>query len=210
MSMIRNKLENDKKIITVWFDAWRYEKEQNLAVIPFLRTLKLTLDKVENSKDRQWKSVKKGVWRCLIAFLTSTTVTYGIKDVVSVETDLKKVADSLRGDGSIGKDNKSIYSDATEFLEKALKDSRNYDKSYRIVIFIDDLDRCYPEKALEVLESIKSFFDVEGFIYVIGMDSDRYIFSIRRKYGADSEYKRICIICKRLFNFHFRFQPGKR
>ena len=30
MSMIRNKLENDKKIITVWFDAWRYEKKNKI------------------------------------------------------------------------------------------------------------------------------------------------------------------------------------
>ena len=38
------------------------------------------------------------------------------------------------------------------------------------MIFIDDLDRCTPERALEILESIKTFFDIEGIIYVIGMD----------------------------------------
>ena len=51
------------------------------------------------------------------------------------------------------------------------------------------MDRCYPEKALEVLESIKSFFDVEGFIYVIGMDSESIDSLIRRKYGAGSNIK---------------------
>jgi len=43
------------------------------------------------------------------------------------------------------------------------------DKDYRIVIFIDDLDRCSPEKALEVLESIKLFLDMEGFLFVLGL-----------------------------------------
>jgi len=51
------------------------------------------------------------------------------------------------------------------------------------VIFIDDLDRCRPDKALEVLESIKSFFDIEGIVYVIGMDSQSINPLVKRKYG---------------------------
>ena len=36
----------------------------------------------------------------------------------------------------------------------------------RIVIFIDDLDRCLPPEALAILESMKLFFDVEGCIFL--------------------------------------------
>jgi predicted KAP-like P-loop ATPase len=78
----------------------------------------------------------------------------------------------LNLDGSIGNDKNTIYYHVTDFLQKGLNELRKKDKDYRIVVFIDDLDRCSPEKALEVLESIKSLFDVEGFVYVIGMDSE--------------------------------------
>jgi predicted KAP-like P-loop ATPase len=70
----------------------------------------------------------------------------------------------------------------TGFLEKALQELRKQDSDYRIVIFIDDLDRCNPEKALEVLESIKSFSDIEGIVYVIGMDSETINSLIKKKY----------------------------
>lgn len=40
----------------------------------------------------------------------------------------------------------------------------------RFVIFVDDLDRCLPQGALEVLEAIKLFFETEGFIFVVGLD----------------------------------------
>ncbi len=40
----------------------------------------------------------------------------------------------------------------------------------RLVVFVDDLDRCLPEKAVEVLEAIKLFLDVEGCVFVIGVD----------------------------------------
>ena len=40
----------------------------------------------------------------------------------------------------------------------------------RIVVFVDDLDRCLPANALDVLESMKLFFDLPGFIFVVGLD----------------------------------------
>ena len=55
--------------------------------------------------------------------------------------------------------------------------------SSRIVVFADDLDRCTPERALEVLESIKGFFDIEGIIYVIGMNYNSIDTIIEKKYG---------------------------
>ena len=58
------------------------------------------------------------------------------------------------------------YSQGLIEIGNAMKKIRN-DKSsgnFRIVIFIDDLDRCSPKKALEVFESIKVLLDIEGFI----------------------------------------------
>ena len=60
-------------------------------------------------------------------------------------------------------------------------------KNLKLVIFIDDLDRCTPEKALELLESIKTFFDIEGIIYVIGMDPKSIDSIISVKYGKESK-----------------------
>jgi predicted KAP-like P-loop ATPase len=109
MLMTKKILDHNSKIVTIWFDAWRYEREQNLAVIPFFRTIKLTLDASEKSKEGKWQGVKNGIKRSAAAFLTSTKITYGVKDVVSAETDFKKGADSLTGDGTVGGDTGNIY-----------------------------------------------------------------------------------------------------
>ncbi|MBN1955426.1 MAG: SUMF1/EgtB/PvdO family nonheme iron enzyme [Anaerolineae bacterium] len=56
----------------------------------------------------------------------------------------------------------------------------------RLVIFIDDLDRCLPDKAVEVLEALKLFLDVPGCVFVLGVDSAVIEEGVRVRY---SEYK---------------------
>ena len=68
----------------------------------------------------------------------------------------------------------TIYFDGLNVIAQQMKAIRNtkQNEGYRIVVFIDDLDRCSPKKALEVLESIKVFLDIEGFIYVLGISHE--------------------------------------
>ncbi|MCX7062620.1 MAG: P-loop NTPase fold protein [Gammaproteobacteria bacterium] len=40
------------------------------------------------------------------------------------------------------------------------------------VVLIDDLDRCLPEKAIQVLESVKLFLNVPGFAFVLAIDDE--------------------------------------
>jgi formylglycine-generating enzyme required for sulfatase activity len=41
-----------------------------------------------------------------------------------------------------------------------------------LVVFIDDLDRCLPDKTVQVLEAVKLFLDRPGCIFVLGADTD--------------------------------------
>lgn len=44
--------------------------------------------------------------------------------------------------------------------------------SVNFVVFIDDLDRCLPEKSVEVLELIKTVFNLESFAFVLALDDE--------------------------------------
>lgn len=46
------------------------------------------------------------------------------------------------------------------------------DLRLNFVIFIDDLDRCLPEKAVETLELIKTIFNLESFAFVLALDEE--------------------------------------
>ena len=69
-----------------------------------------------------------------------------------------------------------------QFQQKFEMIVENYYRNKRIVIFIDDLDRCLPEKAIEILESIKLFLDVGNCIIVLGIDERVISKSMEVKY----------------------------
>ncbi len=59
-------------------------------------------------------------------------------------------------------------------IDKNVRQGENIRGDVRInfVIFIDDLDRCLPEKAVETLELIKTIFNAESFAFVLALDEE--------------------------------------
>lgn len=54
-----------------------------------------------------------------------------------------------------------------------------------IVFFIDELDRCKPSFAVEVLEIVKHLFSVENIVFVLSVDKEQLANSVRGYYGSD-------------------------
>ena len=55
----------------------------------------------------------------------------------------------------------------------------------RLIIFVDDLDRCLPEKIIETLEAIKLFLDVEKCIFILGFDYDVVVDTVTKTFSSD-------------------------
>lgn len=75
--------------------------------------------------------------------------------------------------------------------KKALKDFREYLENFAkeqgggqpIVFVIDELDRCRPDFALELMEQIKHLFSVRGITFLLVMNREQMEESIKTKYG---------------------------
>ena len=58
-------------------------------------------------------------------------------------------------------------------------------KARRLVIFIDDVDRCSPEQVLQLLDAIKVFLDVPRTIFILGLDQAVIDQALAVKYPTD-------------------------
>lgn len=72
-----------------------------------------------------------------------------------------------------------------------------------IFIFVDELDRCRPTFAIELLEAIKHLFDVSGLYFVIATDSVQLSHSICAIYGESFDSVKYL---KRFFDREYKFR----
>ena len=168
MQMIEDQFVNSEetdssKILPIWFNAWRYEREERFAVITFMKTIAYGIEEYEGNSKRfgEIKTVLTNFWlKGLKAVINKTGMDF-------TDAQFKNIAVNPNLLVSIEKD--TIYFDALKKIKEEMDKIRKNDEKCRIVVFVDDLDRCSPSKALEVLESIKVFFDIPGFVYVLGI-----------------------------------------
>jgi hypothetical protein len=189
MRTIKRELATDPSVVTVWFTAWRYEKEPHL-IVPLIDVLREELDAraAETAQDGgAARRAAAAMGRAGRAFLAGLTLSAGLPGV-AVTWEPHKVSESLKSDAASGAEPLSFYHAGFAMLRDAIKDF-SADGARRIVVFVDDLDRCLPANALDVLESMKLFFDEPGFIFVVGLDQ---------------------AITERAVAYKYRMEPGRR
>lgn len=79
--------------------------------------------------------------------------------------------------------------DIKECVKNVLKDII-VEKTEKLVIFIDELDRCKPSFAIEMLERIKHYFDDERIIFVVSLNKEQLIHTISNYYGSEFDATR--------------------
>ncbi len=119
-------------------------------------------------------------WRNTLPFAADLALRFvgldklGFKDIVgSLSGEDAEKAVALIEQDEIKRHREQVTS--LEQFQATLKDlvkTEIVDRGLRLYIFIDDLDRCLPEDAIAALEAVKLFFDLEGCVFLLGMDRD--------------------------------------
>jgi KAP family P-loop domain len=73
-------------------------------------------------------------------------------------------------------------------------------------VLVDELDRCRPTYAVELLERIKHLFDVDGIVFVVATDAQQLQCSVRALYGTDFDANRYL---RRFFDQSFHFETPR-
>jgi Leucine-rich repeat (LRR) protein len=136
---------------------------------------------------------KEDVWRGLIAEVILTSISVKGADLPRVEKAAKQFGlflgrSFLHVLGAVNeKAGSAVQKTIEEFnrvnhpekaylneFESSLKEwtDETLSDNDRMVIFIDDLDRCMPEIALQVLEALKLYLNLKKLIFVVGVDRD--------------------------------------
>lgn len=152
---------SDRPVVT--FDAWRYARNPNL-IVPLLHEIEAELT---NQNDAIWKSIGRGL-RAITSEINFTGV--GGKAIGSAIDAVRAPVERRRADVPHYR-LQEIGSDLTEARK-------------RIVILIDDLDRCPPDAIVQVLEAMHVLTDVQGFVFVLALDYEVLINAVAEQYAT--------------------------
>jgi hypothetical protein len=192
MEEIERLVMNQQQAIIVKFNAWRYEREPHL-IVPLLDTIRATLSEwaarraPNDPRGAKVRELARRIGRVVRALVRATSVDIGLRGAVVLNVQPGKVLDDMSEEPeNTAASPQSLYFAAFEELSAAFADIASAGLS-RIIVFVDDLDRCLPDRALTVLESMKLFFDMPGFIFIVGLDEQVVNSAVRTKFGRQQQ-----------------------
>lgn len=74
------------------------------------------------------------------------------------------------------------FSRAISFFKISLENAVKKNEG-KIVIFVDELDRCKPTFAIQTLEIVKHLFNIEGLIFIFSLDLEQLSYCVQSVYG---------------------------
>lgn len=102
---------------------------------------------------------------------------FGLLNIEKINNQLLKFISNEEKSNNL----KNLKQNLQNMIDESVKEN-NYEK---IVIFIDDLDRLFPQKAIEFLEILKLFLDCRNCVFVLAIDYNVVLRGTKNKYGDD-------------------------
>ena len=166
------------KVRPVWFYPWKYDNKEDVRK-GLIAEVIINAVYVMNPENKKITISSKKL-------LTGLKLlgSFGLKvvtDLVAASEYEIPVIPGLKISGEALKKIKDHYSQAAHpeaaflnELEEAMKYwvEESLGKNGRMVIFIDDLDRCMPDIALQVLEALKLYLNIANLVFVAGVDKE--------------------------------------
>jgi hypothetical protein len=196
--MLQSELErNDFQCI--YFNAWRVDHAVDplVALVSSVDRMQLAAGASQAKFDHHVKTIRKVTSlvakRGAVALAKALTV-----GALDLDKEIEDATAELSG-GTV-EDIVTAFRKEDELLEKFRAELRaavallpEAGKKSTLVWFIDELDRCRPTFAIQLLERIKHLFDVENVVFVLSLDKRQLEASTAAIYGSDidaAEYLR--------------------
>jgi hypothetical protein len=184
LNLIENKIEHfdkkdgDKEYLKWHFNPWRYSNEEEM-IFDFFDGLSKRFYATENTALEEVGNWISKYSKYLKAVKISSTI--GIPKIFNskVSFDVDEVFKAL------GEDLK-----AKNITLETLKDKVNASikkVNFKVIIFIDDIDRLDKDEIYTILKLIKLNANFNNFIFIVNIDGEHVSKAIKDRYGNDIE-----------------------
>ena len=199
----------NNKFKVVEFNAW----ETDFSNDPFEALTAELMDGIRNHPTgtnsnsseifiKSAKNLLRNSWPILIRLASSGIL--GKDDVQEVVNAL--LSDKVEKIG-IFESKQNVVKKFKSSLQTLIEGLPTTDDQLPLVVMIDELDRCRPSYAIELLEVTKHLFSVHGIVFVLAVNHSQLIESTKALYGNDFDANEYL---KRFFDIDYRLHSPPR
>ena len=196
---------------SVYLNAWEDDHASD-PLLPLIASLDETMGQSFKS-NKLVQETMKGV-KELLPQLSKIAVKHLATEYLRKnigDEGLAKISEELANKLTSGQSQLDTFQETKKAIDQfkevftKLKDAIESDERYSdpIFILIDELDRCRPTYAIEMLERVKHLFDLPGVVFVVATDTTQLAAAIKSVYGDEFESARYL---QRFFNRTYYFE----
>lgn len=213
LNMIEEELSQNSEYIIVKYDAW----ENSFYPDPLIAMLSCVIEGLGNKLSKM-RGYFKAAAECgkkkgkeLVDKLSDAGGKIGvvatvIKNIAEIVADFKNVTvvnDTKDYQLETYKSYKMLLQEFAALLNKLTKKVFVAKKQTKIVVLVDEIDRCLPNDQLKILERLHHLFDVKNCAVIVAMNHSCIAKTVKTLYGTDgNEYLR------KFFNFVFKLDTS--
>lgn len=179
------------KMATVYYDAWKYDDTED----PLLSLLYCIMNRFGESVPEDKVAVIKKFAKQSISILSSAARYITGINVQEILETIKNYAEACEDTVKEQKSNESLEKRINSFLNDVVLDDEE-----KLIIFIDELDRCNPQYAVKLLERVKHYFNHPKVIFVVSYNKSELQHSIKTLYGSEFSADKYL---ERFFDYEF-------
>lgn len=167
----------------VYFNAWENDFSSN----PFVAILAEIEDLFNSDDESRFNKILENAG-CISRNILPTLIRIASEKYLG--EGIAQIAEALTKESNeIFKQELTDYKRKKKQISELRSSISDYIKSKSenkpVVFIIDELDRCRPDYAVEVLETIKHLFSIPGIVFILAIDKEQLCNAIKGFYGSD-------------------------
>ena len=168
---------------SVWFDAWRYQNEAApvVALLHEMRTQLSWGSRVTRSTRRNAAVAVRGALLSMEELTRKIGLQYSTFHQANREWETENLAAALPSHTL----REHLRAAVAQLLPRKPRNKPGLPPP-RLVVFIDDVDRCEPDAAYRLLEGLKIYLTLDNCIFVLGMNQKAIEEAIAQRMKAEA------------------------
>ena len=161
LGLVEESLGDDDRYLIVRTDPWEYDDHSDVkgtVIAEVLGALDQRFGETAGLKEKTKGLLKRISWARVGIALANGALT--------MQWDAEKLIDAFTPKS------KQVPTSMTGFRDEFAALLKSIPDLHRVVVLVDDLDRCLPEAVTATLEAIKLFLSVRKMVFVIAADQD--------------------------------------